>query len=58
MVFAKALSPGAILVVIPVVIILVALIVDSDLHAHLLRYGMAMIVPGAAMAALRNSEAM
>jgi len=39
MVFRKVLPPGAIFVVIPVVIVLVLSIVDSDLNAGLLRYG-------------------
>lgn len=38
-VFGEVLSPGAVLVAIPVVIILVASIVDADLNAGLLRYG-------------------
>ncbi len=37
-VFGKVLVPGAILVVVPVVIILVLSIIDSDLNAGLLRY--------------------
>jgi len=38
-VFRKVLPPDAIFVVIPVVIILVLFIVDSDLNAGLLRQG-------------------
>jgi hypothetical protein len=37
-VFAEVLPPGAIFVVIPVVIILVVLIVDSNLYSRLLRH--------------------
>ena len=39
MVFREVLPPGAIFVVIPVVIVLVTLIVNPDLNASLLRYG-------------------
>ena len=39
MVFREVLPPGAIFVVIPVVIVLVILIVNADLNASLLRYG-------------------
>src|ERR1035437_7371730 len=39
LVFREVLPPGAIFVVIPVVIILMVFIVDSDLNAGLLRYG-------------------
>ena len=39
MVFREVLPPGAIFVVIPVVIVLVTLIVNSNLNASLLRYG-------------------
>ena len=38
-VFGKVLTPGAIFVVVPVVIILVLFIVDADLDAGLLRSG-------------------
>lgn len=38
-VFCEVLVPGAILVVVPVVIILVLLIVDADLNARILRCG-------------------
>lgn len=39
MVFGEVLTPGAIFVVVPVVIILVLSIVDADLDAGLLRSG-------------------
>ena len=58
MVFGEVLTPGAIFVVVPVVIVLVLLIVNADLDAGLLRPGRKPPSDsGAARAAVRNSEA-
>ena len=56
-VLGKVPIPGSIFVVIPLVIILMVFIVDSDLNFGILRHRAAIIATGAARAAVRKSEA-